>query len=104
MSKSWVDDLVVGTISHGVNTPTLVLLNVCLGLAIFALALLLTVSLYSAPALVPHAAILLVLALCLCGLINWVIASVGLVDAEEQHKALDAPGGGSEGSGGRCRR
>ena len=40
---SWVDDLVVGSISHGVNSPTLVLLNVCLGAAIFALGLLLVV-------------------------------------------------------------
>lgn len=84
----WLEDIANGAITQGVNQPTLLVLNGCLGLTVLSLVLLLLVSINSAPALAPHAAVLLVLALALWVAINLFIGSVGLVSAEDQQREL----------------
>jgi hypothetical protein len=76
---AWLEDVVLGAISHGVNLPTAVVLNIVLALAVGSLLILLLVSFYSHPALVPHVIVLLVLAVGLWVSINWFISNVGLV-------------------------
>lgn len=81
---------------HGVNLPTYILINIILGLAVAALLLLLLVSFYSIPVLIPHVFVLLGLAIGLWVSINWFIGNVGLVSAQEQKKELLGEGEGAE--------
>lgn len=87
-----LEEVLTGAITHGVNASTFLLINALLLLAVVSLAALVLVSWSSAPALVPHAAFLLFLALGLWALIIWfVISVIGFVDPEKQRKEL---GGG----------
>jgi hypothetical protein len=85
---SWAEDVAFGAISKGVNQPTFVVLNICLLLAVLSLAFLLFASIATNPALVPHVAFLLFLAIGLWGAIVWFIGNIGLTDAQEQRKEL----------------
>jgi hypothetical protein len=101
-----LEDVVTGALTSGVNVSTFVALNALLLGAVFSLAALLAVSLRSAPALAPHAAALLVLALGLWALIGWyVVAVVGFTAPEEQRRqlaaALGPDGAGPDGGDGR---
>jgi hypothetical protein len=97
LAQMTLEDVLTGSVTHGVNSSTFIAINALLGLAVLSLASLLAVSLQGAPALVPHAAFLLLLALGLWVSIVWfVVAVVGLVDPAQQQKELF--GGGSSGS------
>lgn len=85
---SWAEDLVYGAITNGVNHPTFAALNVVLLLAVLSLAFLLFTSIQTNPALVPHAAFLLFLAIGLWAAIIWFISNIGLTDSEQQRKQL----------------
>lgn len=88
-SSTALDDLLTGAITHGVNYTTFAALNVLLFFAVLSIAGLLAVAAQSAPALVPHAAFLLVLALLLWAAIIWfVLAAVGLADPQAQRRQL----------------
>jgi hypothetical protein len=84
----WLQDVVVGALGSGVNLPTLVLLNVITGGAVLTIALLLALSIYTNPPLVPHVCVLLVLSIGLWVAINWFISNVGLVEVAQQEKEL----------------
>ncbi|KAG1666831.1 hypothetical protein FOA52_009455 [Chlamydomonas sp. UWO 241] len=84
----WVNDIVVGALGRGVNITTLVLLNVVVGCALGSILLLLAISVYGNPELVPHVLVLLVLGLCLWASLNWFISEMGLVDARTQEEEL----------------
>jgi hypothetical protein len=93
-----LEDVLTGAVTGGVNPSTFIVLNALLLAAVLSLAGLLAVSLHSAPALAPHAAFLLFLALVLWGLIFWFVSSVvGFADPEKQRGELLA--GGAEGGG-----
>ncbi len=85
---SWVEDLAYGAITNGVNHPTFAALNVVLLLAVLSLTFLLFTSIQTNPALVPHAAFLLFLAIGLWAAIIWFISNIGLTDSEQQRKQL----------------
>lgn len=85
---SWAEDLVYGAVTRGVNQPTFAALNLVLLLAVLSLALLLIASIYSNPALVPHVAFLLFLAVGLWASIVWLVGNLGLTDSAEQRKEL----------------
>jgi hypothetical protein len=84
----FAEDVVFGAVSKGVNQPTFVVLNVCLFLAVLSLALLLLASISSNPALTPHVAFLLFLAIGLWAAIVWFVSNIGLTDPQEQRKEL----------------
>jgi hypothetical protein len=103
-STTALDDLLTGAITHGVNYTTFAVLNVLLFFAVLSIAGLLVAAAQSAPALVPHAAFLLALALLLWAAITWfVLSAVGLADPQAQRRQLlqqdatAARGGGGEG-------
>jgi hypothetical protein len=84
-----LDDIATGALTNGVNWATFLALNVLLGLATLSLGALLLVSIRAAPALVPHAAFLLLLALGLWALVVWFVSAVvGLADPEQQRREL----------------
>jgi ABC-type transport system involved in multi-copper enzyme maturation permease subunit len=85
---SWAEDVLFGAVSQGVNHPTFVVLNVCLLLAVLSLASLLVASIASNPALVPHVAFLLFLAIGLWAAIVWFVSNIGFTDPQEQRKEL----------------
>lgn len=87
--SNWLNDLTYGAVTQGVNQTTFLVLNVCLFLAVISLLSLLFMSIHAFPALVPHVAVLLGLALGLWFLISWFIANIGLVDPAAQQKELD---------------
>jgi hypothetical protein len=95
-----LEDVLTGAVTGGVNASTFVALNALLFAAVLALGGLLAASARAAPALVPHASFLLVLALCLWGLIFWFVASVGFTDPAAQRAELAGGGSGTDGSGG----
>lgn len=81
-------DIVIGALSGGVNFSTLALLNIVLALTFGSLLLLAWNSTVHNPALLPHVAILLVLALGLTISINWFVSNIGLADPNQQKKEL----------------
>lgn len=85
---SFVTDILVGALGPGVNHPTFIALNAVIALAFGSLLFLLFYSVWYYPPLTPHVIALLVLALGLWVSINWLVANVGLVDAEQQQKDL----------------
>ena len=84
----WVSDVVVGALTPGLNHPTIVLLNIVIGLVFLTLLYLLHYSVTRSPPLTPHFIALLCLCLGLWASVNWVAANIGLVDAQEQQKQL----------------
>ncbi|CAL8468145.1 g7684 [Coccomyxa elongata] len=88
-----VEDVLYGALTSGVNKPTVLLLNVALIGCIFSLGALLALSINGAPALVPHVAFLLFLAIGLFFLINWFLTQVGTVDTAQQRNELFGPSG-----------
>lgn len=82
----------MGALGSGVNLPTLVVLNVITGGAVFTIALLLALSIYTNPPLVPHVCVLLFLSIGLWVAINWFISNVGLVEVAQQEKELFGSG------------
>lgn len=85
---NWLEDVLLGALGHGVNHPTLVLLNVTLLFTLLSLLCLLVCSIFSYPDLVPHVSFLLFLATGLCASINWFVCHIGLVDAAKQQAEL----------------
>uniref|UniRef100_A0A7R9VBD4 Uncharacterized protein n=1 Tax=Chlamydomonas euryale TaxID=1486919 RepID=A0A7R9VBD4_9CHLO len=84
----WLSDVFVGALSSGVNATTLVLLNVVVGAALGSILLLLALSAYGNPELVPHVVVLLVLGLGLWASLNWFICNVGLADPKQQRQQI----------------
>ncbi len=82
----WLSQFLLGTLSQGVNHPTFVILNVALFLAVLSLIALLAISVQTSPELLPHVAVLIVLACSLWGLIIWFVGTVGLTDAQKQQE------------------
>ncbi|PNH05054.1 hypothetical protein TSOC_008718 [Tetrabaena socialis] len=85
---AWYEDIIVGALGPGVNAPTIIALNVVIGLAVLSLLSLLTHSIFYNPVLTPHVIVLLLLAFGLWASINWLVSNLGLTDAEEQHKQV----------------
>ncbi|KAL4436705.1 hypothetical protein ABPG75_003844 [Micractinium tetrahymenae] len=77
-----------GALAGGTNKPTLVLLNTCLLGCIFVGASLFLPALGLPRELLPHIAVLLVLAAGLLASINWLVAQTGTVAPEEQRREL----------------
>lgn len=86
---SLLDDIGSGVFAAGVNHSTYAVLNIACLLVVLALLLLLGASIASNPSLVPHVAVLLVLACGLWGSILWFISNVGLVSVEDQQRQLE---------------
>jgi hypothetical protein len=82
--------IALGAISSGVNQPTFLALNMVVLLLWLMLAYCLFVTATSMEYgwLAPHCAAMLGVCSCLAGLLNWVIATVGLTSAEEQEAQL----------------
>lgn len=77
-----------GALARGTNKPTLVLLNTCLLACIFVCASLFVPALGLPRELLPHIAVLLVLAAGLLASINWLVTQTGTVSPEEQRREL----------------
>lgn len=89
---AWLNDIFVGALSSGVNANTLVLLNTVLGLTFGCIFFLLWTAVSKNPALLPHVAVLIVLAIGLTASINWFVYNIGLVDPQQQNKELFGTG------------
>jgi hypothetical protein len=85
-------DVLIGAVSHGVNKPTLLFLNLCIFCLWCTLASLLYFSATSnddtVSWLAPHAAILLGMCSILALLINWFVLNTGITSSEEQEKSM----------------
>jgi uncharacterized membrane protein len=69
--SSWLEDVLVGAISEGVNRPTLVVLNIA-GVALFIVLVALAILARGYDFfLVFHVVVLILFAVALLGLINW---------------------------------
>ena len=98
---SW-EDVALGAVTEGVNQTTFLVLNVVLFLVVLSLFALLFLCISASPSLVPHIAVLLLIAICLWVSIFWLISSVGLVeleDGEEESSDGADEGGPKEGTG-----
>ncbi|BDA42168.1 hypothetical protein COCOBI_03-0530 [Coccomyxa sp. Obi] len=93
MNGMLLEDVLYGALTSGVNKPTVLLLNLALIGCILSLGALLALSINGAPALVPHVAFLLFLAIGLFFLINWFLTQIGTVDSAQQRKELFGPNG-----------
>jgi hypothetical protein len=83
-------DVAIGAITNGINQPTLLALNVVIGLLWTSLAFLLfhSATTEGLQFIAPHFAVMLGLCTFVGLLINWYIANVGLTDTAEQEASL----------------
>jgi hypothetical protein len=86
--------IALGAISSGVNQPTFLALNIVVLLLwlMLAYSLFVTATSMEYGWLAPHCAAMLGVCSCLAGLLNWVIATVGLTSAAEQEAQLQRSG------------
>ncbi|KAL6785200.1 hypothetical protein ACKKBG_A02855 [Auxenochlorella protothecoides x Auxenochlorella symbiontica] len=92
----WLEDVLLGALSDGVNKPTLILLNVVLtACALTLLGLLYAVG-GSSPDLLLHLGAVLLLAVGLTASINWLVIQTGTTAVEEQRKAIFGEGDARE--------
>eukprot|EP01023_Acetabularia_acetabulum_P041936 TRINITY_DN410_c0_g1_i1.p8 TRINITY_DN410_c0_g1~~TRINITY_DN410_c0_g1_i1.p8 ORF type:complete len:105 (-),score=18.30 TRINITY_DN410_c0_g1_i1:882-1196(-) len=85
---TFVEDILFGAISGGVNKATFALLNISVVVCIVGLFGWLVVAILQSSWLVPHIIFMIFLAFGLALSINWFILNIGFVDPKDQQKEL----------------